>query len=189
MSETHLPDVHLQEQGAGAVQMPEAAGPAQGTVGKTADALTPPEIAPEPMVEGGPVFKASEYGSVLFTYWEHVAIQDARRNSTGYAKAPSASELARSLKTREDGERVKPPPEEREIRLSGIVYKGSADWAIWLNNKRVTPDALPSEVLDLKVYKNYVEMKWFDEYTNQILPLRLRPHQRFNIDSRIFLPG
>jgi hypothetical protein len=32
-------------------------------------------------------------------------------------------------------------------------------------------------------------MKWFDEYTNQVFPIRLRPHQRFNIDARMFLPG
>ncbi len=130
-----------------------------------------------------------EFQPILFTYWEHVAIQDAR-NSRGLVRAPSAEELARSLRTRDDLEvKPRPPPEERELFLSGIVYKQGKNWTIWLNGKRVTPDALPVEILDLKVYKTYVEMKWFDEYTNQIFPIRLRPHQRFNIDTRIFLPG
>ncbi len=148
----------------------------------------PEQPKPEPMAKGGPVFDPAQYAPILFTYWEHAAIQDAR-SSRGLVRPLSESELEDALNSRDDGQRVRPPPEEREIRLSGIVYNGGKDWTIWLNGKRVTPDALPREVLDLKVFKSYVEMKWFDEYTNQIFPLRLRPHQRFNIDTRIFLPG
>ncbi|MCB1720224.1 MAG: hypothetical protein KDI11_00540 [Alphaproteobacteria bacterium] len=134
-------------------------------------------------------FDPLQYDSILFTHWEHVAIQDARRY-VGDTRNVTESELARDLKQREDiGEKIKPPPEEREIRLSGIVFHGKMDWAIWLNEERITPDAIPKEVMDLKVYKEYIEFKWFDEYTNQIFPIRLRPHQRFNIDTRIFLPG
>ena len=136
-----------------------------------------------------PQFNSADYNSLLFTFWEHTAIQDARR-ARGYARAPTEAELTRDLKTREDAlERIKPPPEEREIRLSGILYNTGADWTIWLNEERVTPTAIPEEVMDLKVYKTYIEFKWFDEYTNQIFPIRLRPNQRFNIDTRIFLPG
>jgi len=137
----------------------------------------------------GPLFNPAEYQSIVFTHWEHVAIQDAR-NSRGETRGVTESELMRDLKKREDQiEKVKPPPEEREIRLSGIVYNGGADWTIWLNEQRVTPEAIPEEVMDLKVYKTYIEFKWFDDYTNRIFPIRLRPHQRFNIDTRIFLPG
>lgn len=77
----------------------------------------------------------------------------------------------------------------REIRLSGLIYKSKSDWIIWLNGKRITPKSLPTEVYDLKVYKNYIELEWFDGNTNQIFPIRLRPHQRFNLDARMFLPG
>ena len=136
-----------------------------------------------------PLFNPEEYISLVFTHWEHVAIQDAKR-SRGLVRPPTEAELTRDLKTREDElERIKPPPEKREIRLAGIVYRKGGDWTIWLNEQRVTPDAIPEEVLDLKVYKTYIELKWFDDYTNQIFPIRLRPHQRFNIDTRIFLPG
>ena len=136
-----------------------------------------------------PIFNADEYTSLVFTHWEHVAIKDAVKYR-GKTRGVTEAELMRDLKKREDqAEKVKPPPEEREIRLSGIVYHGGKDWTIWLNEQRVTPDAIPEEVMDLKVYKTYIEFKWFDDYTNQIFPIRLRPHQRFNIDTRIFLPG
>jgi len=82
-----------------------------------------------------------------------------------------------------------PPPEERYIRLGGILFNSSSDWTIWLNKVRVTPKALPEEILDLRVFKQYVEMKWYDKYTKQILPVRIRPHQSFHMDQRIFLPG
>lgn len=171
----------------------DAAAPSSGAPASPGEALppVPGESSAEDVslaAAGGPVFNRDAFPPVFFTHWEHVAIQDAR-DSRGMVRPPSEDELMRDLNTRDDGVRVKPPPEEREIRLGGIVYRGGKDWTIWLNGKRVTPDALPREILDLKVYKAYVEMKWFDEYTNKIFPLRIRPHQRFNIDSRIFLPG
>jgi hypothetical protein len=129
-----------------------------------------------------------EIPSLLFTYWEHTAIIDARR-SRGMVRPPTEDELTESLKQGDDVDRPKPPPEEREVSLSGISYMSANEWTIWINGQRVTPDALPVEAMDLKVYEQYVEIKWFDEYSNQILPIRLRPHQRFNMDTRIFLPG
>ncbi len=125
--------------------------------------------------------------SLMFTFWEYSAIQDAR-SSVGSVRAPTDAELARDL-NKAQREKVKPPPDEREIRLGGIVYVRGDDWTIWLNEQRVTPNAIPPEVLDLQVFKEYIEVKWFDDYTNQIFPIRLRAHQKFNIDSRIFLPG
>lgn len=121
--------------------------------------------------------------SMFYTYWEHQALQDAKR-TRGSVRPPTKAELEAGA---EQG--MKPPPEEREITLGGIVYASGQEWTIWLNGQRVTPKAVPSEALDLRVFKEYIEIKWFDSYTNQIFPLRLRPHQRFNMDSRIFLPG
>lgn len=132
-------------------------------------------------------FQPSNFPSLLFTYWERTALQDAK-NARGLTRAPSDYELSRALKENME-ERVKPPPEERYVTLNGIVYKTKSNWTIWLNGIRVTPNAIPKEAMDLKVYKEYIELKWFDEYTNRIIPIRLRTHQRFNIDTRIFLPG
>lgn len=139
-------------------------------------------------VSGLRKFDAENFPSVLFTYWKQVAIEDARR-SRGLNRAPTDAELMRDLKKDKNENIPKPPPEARNISLSGIAYNGRESWTIWLNGQRVTPTAIPKEALDLKVFKEYIEIKWFDEYTNRIIPIRLRPHQRFNIDTRIFLPG
>lgn len=132
-----------------------------------------------------------DFHSILFTQWEHVALEDAR-HAQGVQRAPTQAELERNLRrlgVEEERKKIKPPPEQRNITLGGIAYTSKDDWTIWLNGQRVTPKALPGEILDLKVYNEYVEFKWFDDFTNQIFPIRLRPHQRFNIDARIFLPG
>jgi len=129
------------------------------------------------------------YNPILFTYAEYLAIEEAR-HTRAFVRAPTQDELLHDFQAEEaQSEKVKPPPEKRFIFLSGIVYKPGKKWTIYLNGQRVTPDALPKEIMDLKVYKTYVEMKWYDDYTNQIFPIRLRPHQRFNIDARVFLPG
>lgn len=140
------------------------------------------EVLPQPPVEGYPV---QDIPSLIFTYWEHTALLDAREAAGKVNPQP-----ARIVK---DGgqqeEKPKPPPEKREIRLGGILYNGPQDWTIWLNEQRVTPETVPKEVVDLSVSKDYIELKWYDDYTELIYPIRLRPHQRFNVDTRIFLPG
>lgn len=172
-------------------QMPEQAPeqPAEAPEQQPAEAApAAPQMSGEG-AKGAPVFDQEKFGSLVFTTWEYAAIQDMKR-SIGAVRTPEQSELERALKTRQDQEKkVKPPPEERELRLGGIVYHGNKDWTIWLNEKRITPDALPTQIMELKVYKTYVEMKWYDDWSNQIYPIRLRPHQRFNLDARMFLPG
>lgn len=166
----------------GNVQSPQAAVQAEPKSLSASQSSQLTEFAEKP-----PSFSSEDYPSLLFTYWEHVAISDARHRR-GNVRAPTEAELERDLNTMQK-EKVKPPPEERDISLGGIVYHSRKDWTIWLNGKRVTPDALPTEVIDLRVHGEFIEIKWFDEYSNQIFPIRLRPHQRFNIDTRIFLPG
>lgn len=117
--------------------------------------------------------------SLFLTPSEQSLLQEARLGLT--TRAPSDYELG------QDGENI--PRGIREISLGGIVYLSKGDWTVWLNNQKITPSRLPPEILDIKVYKNYIKLKWFDAYTNQIFPIKLRTHQRFNIDSRIFLPG
>lgn len=128
----------------------------------------------------------NEIPSLVFTYWEYNAIQEAKSSRGNIASEESAEEQDFSMP---EDNAAKPPPEKRDIKLGGILYKTEKDWTIWLNGQRITPGAIPKEVIDLKVYEQYIEVKWYDRYTKQILPIRLRPHQRFNIDSRIFLPG
>lgn len=116
--------------------------------------------------------------SLFFSVWEHDLLIDARRGLKTRA-ADSDDGVDNTI--------VQSGP--RDIALGGIVYHSGKEWTIWLNNTRVSPDAIPEEIIDLKVFKEYVELEWFDESTNQIFPIRLRAHQRFNLDTRMFLPG
>ncbi len=77
----------------------------------------------------------------------------------------------------------------REVKLGGILYTGPDNWIVWINEQRVTPKAMPEEIVDIKVRKDHIELKWEDQQTNTIFPIRLKPNQRFNLDARIFLPG
>ncbi len=129
-------------------------------------------------------FDVNKIPSLLFTYWQHKSIKDAEKNR-GAVRPPTQAELD----ALERGDEVKKDPGPREVALGGIVFTAKDDWVIWLNGKRVMPDAIPKEVMDLHVFKDYIELKWIDEYTNQIFPIRLRTHQRFNMDNKIFLPG
>ena len=130
------------------------------------------------------VLKSKKIPSLFFTYWQHQAIQDAKK-SRGVVRPPTQAELD----AMKNGDDLKPKPQERDITLEGIVFVDDGDWTIWLNGKRVTPSAVPVEVLDLQVFKDYIEVKWLDDYTDQVFPIRLRAHQRFNLDLRMFLPG
>lgn len=131
-----------------------------------------------------PVLKSKKIPSLFFTYWQHQAIQDAKK-SRGVVRPPTQAELDAMI----EGDDLKPKPQERDITLGGIVFVDEGDWTIWLNGNRITPDAVPIEVLDLQVFKDYIEVKWLDDYTDQVFPIRLRAHQRFNLDLRMFLPG
>lgn len=136
------------------------------------------------------IVKPMDVGTIVFTLWQHSLLQEAKRllkvrpvdrgedlSGTGIGMGGSASEGAAV------------PRGVRELSLSGILFKGKDNWIVWLNGKRLAPDALPKEIMDIKVTDEYVDLKWFDAYSNLIYPVRIRPHQRFNLDSRIFLPG
>lgn len=125
--------------------------------------------------------KADDIGSLVFTLWQHSLLQDAKRLFT--TRRPTSGEIASANST------APAPRGIRELSLSGILYKGSNNWIVWLNGQRVAPDAIPKEVIDIKVSESHVDLKWFNSYTNLIYPIRIRPHQRFNLDTRIFLPG
>lgn len=78
---------------------------------------------------------------------------------------------------------------ERNVSLGGILFYNESNWIIWLNEKRVTPKALPEEITDISVEKGAVKLKWLDKKTNTVYPIRLKPNQTFNLDARVFLPG
>ena len=118
--------------------------------------------------------------SLFLTPSEQSLIQEARLGLT--TRAPTAAELRQG----KDGAVSIGP---RELALGGIVYSSAGEWSVWLNGQQITPKRLPPEILDIKVRRNSIRLKWFDAHTNQIFPVKLKPLQRFNIDTRIFLPG
>lgn len=129
-----------------------------------------------------PQVRIDQIPSLLFTSDEAALIASVRQGVI--ARPPTESEIRRA----EEGE----APRERgprELALGGIVYKSSSNWTVWMNGQKITPQRIPSEILDIQVRKDHIRVRWFDAYTNQIFPVKLRPHQRFNIDTRIFLPG
>lgn len=131
---------------------------------------------------GQPQVQPQQLKTIFFTLWQHKLLLEAKRLFT--TRPPSESELS------EDSSSSGPrDPGIREIKLGGILYAGSGNWIVWLNGLRVTPEAIPKEVMDIKVHADYVELKWYDAFSNLIFPIRLQAHQRFNLDSRIFLPG
>lgn len=129
-----------------------------------------------------PSIDLNQIPSLFFTPSEQSLIAEARAGFT--ARPPTDLELRQA----EQGE-ASVPMGPRELALGGIVYTSAGDWTIWLNGEEVTPKRLPPEILDIKVRKDYVRIRWFDAYTNQIFPIKIRSNQRFNIDTRIFLPG
>lgn len=154
------------------------------------------QAAPNPTGPVGGVYSAlpardwmldpERLNSLFFSTWTHSLLDEARRGLK--ARAPTSGEVAAAMNDGL-GEDAPKDPGIRELALGGILYANAKDWTVWLNGQRVRQDAMPPEILDLRVFKTYIDLRWFDAYTNQVFPIRLRPHQRFNLDSRIFLPG
>jgi hypothetical protein len=141
-----------------------------------------------------PKLDLSRFPSLFFLVWEHDLISDARQGlntrppDTGTGREESEAAQAEAVaKGLADAIPLIDSP--REIALGGIVYGSAEKWTIWINGMRVSPDRIPAEIMDLKVYKDYIELEWFDPKTNQVFPVRMKSHQRFNLDARIFLPG
>lgn len=131
------------------------------------------------------IFVRSSIPSLVFTPQQYALLREARIGFN--TRIPTLQEL------KDPGDPNDPNFRRgiiiRDIKLAGIAYISPDDWTIWLNNMRLTPDALPSEIVDLKVFKDFIELRWYDIKTDQIFPIRLRANQTFNLDTRIFLPG
>ncbi len=84
----------------------------------------------------------------------------------------------------------KPVPAYRVIRVSGVLYRSPADWVVWMNNHKVTPDNLLPEIVDISVKdSSKVSLKWYDVGLNQVISITLRPHETYDIPTGILIPG
>ena len=176
------------EQGAISGNPPQAADQQAGAVPPTGAA----DIEIENLVfkAGAGNEKKKSISSLFFTESQFNTLNEAikRRNYSAVVEEGDVTYSEPSDGMEEgDEERVKPA--NREVYLSGLVFVHEKDWTVWLNGMRVKPDAIPDEIKDIKVYKTHIDIKWFDDYNNKIYPIRLKPHQRFNVDTHTFLPG
>lgn len=133
-----------------------------------------------------PQVVVDEMPSLFLTENEIFQLRQAAQNL--FTRPPTSEEVEREQNQAEDGE-LSHPSSVREISLGGILYTSNNDWVIWLNSEKITPKNIPPAIMDVDVYKDHIKLKWLDFQTNQIFPVKLRPHQRFNFDTRIFLPG
>lgn len=81
------------------------------------------------------------------------------------------------------------PLAPRTIHLAGLLYSSDKNWIVWLNGFRLTPERLLPEVIEINVDSKGVRLKWYDAFSNKIIGIRLRPHQIYDIDTGILLPG
>jgi hypothetical protein len=174
-----------------AASAPNATPGVSKDVAGLADSEVPPEVrilrGIERELKGKykqQVFEPSDIPSLIYAPWQHALLNEARIGFN--TRVPTKGELDMGSP---DDPNYKPPPSVRVLNLGGIVFNTPDEWTIYLNGKRVTPDAMPSEAVDLRVYKDFIELRWFDTQTNQIFPVRLRSNQKFNLDARVFLPG
>ncbi|TVQ83124.1 MAG: hypothetical protein EA357_07220 [Micavibrio sp.] len=123
-----------------------------------------------------PDYKTTPYPrSLFFTQSEVSAIN---RALLGFG--PSSTDA------KDDGKRRTDP---RYLNLSGVLYKSPDEWVIWLNGQRLTPDRLLPEIIEINVSPSKIEMKWFDYGISDVIFITLRPHQFYDIETGILLPG
>ncbi len=123
--------------------------------------------------------------SLIFTPSQQSLLREARNGFN--TRIPTEAETLASSGAA--GSLQQPAMAVRKLSLGGIVFISPDEWTIWLNKRRITPDKLPTEAVDLRVYKEFIELRWFDAQTNQIYPIRLRPNQTFGLDAHTFIPG
>lgn len=80
-------------------------------------------------------------------------------------------------------------PPIRRIALSGVVYKAADDWLIWINGQKVTPTISMKEIVDIKVEREKVHLKWFDIGANYVIDITMRPNETYDIPTGVLLPG
>ncbi len=145
-----------------------------------------------------------DFSTVFFTKWELETLLETRQISLKRTLKEKEQFIDMAIADITDEERPLTAEEkaaiarrerlvaeakmQRDISLSGIYYKAQDDWVVWLNGQRIEPGETPQAVVEMTVQRDYVEIKWLDYYTNKIFPIRLRPHQIFNLDELVFLP-
>ncbi len=81
-------------------------------------------------------------------------------------------------------------PKRRIIKVSGVLFRSTNDWAVWINGRKITPEQLLPEIIEIKVKNSsYVKLKWYDVGLNKVISIMMRPNQTYDITTGILLPG
>lgn len=100
------------------------------------------------------------------------------------AEVSSLREAAAGRRTNEkflEAESVELIPIDRKIKLSGIYYKDDANWIVWMNGYKLHPRYLLPEIHKIDVKQDEVYLEWYDIGLNDIIKLKMRPHQVYDI--------
>jgi hypothetical protein len=152
---------------------PPQTEPAKAGVVAAAVATPEPAKPPEPVVDRSPFAQ-----SLLFSPLEILLIKKFLEGGDNPANADI--EAIRSAPY---------IPPVRRIILSGIVYKGQDNWIVWLNNQKLTPGNLLPEVVSMSVKEDRIDLEWYDIGLNDVIKIKMRPHQIYDIVTGVLLPG
>lgn len=158
------------------------------------------------------IFTVPNVSSLFYTVRQHALLREAQAGFFNALQREKSPEAKRDQKPELSGldlspEYVDPEPIDqdeqpkqkntqqkqesrtdfvRSLKLNGIIYNGPDKWIVWLNDKRITPSDKPKQIVDINVSVNHVKLRWYDGFRNKIFPVKLRPGQLFNLDSRSF---
>lgn len=104
------------------------------------------------------------------------------------AEVTAVREAAAGRRTNEkflDADKEELIPVDRKIKLSGIYYKNDSTWIVWMNGYKLHPRYLLPEIHKIQVKQDEVYLEWYDIGLNNIIKLKMRPHQIYDIVTGI----
>lgn len=104
------------------------------------------------------------------------------------AEVTALREAAAGRRTNEkflEADTVELIPIDRKIKLSGIYYKDDSNWIVWMNGYKLHPRYLMPEIHKIQVKQDEVYLEWYDIGLNDVIKIKMRPHQIYDIVTGI----
>jgi hypothetical protein len=80
-------------------------------------------------------------------------------------------------------------PPIRRIKVAAVIYDSPDKWMVYINNQWITPNVSMKEIVDIKVERDLIHLKWYDIGANKVLVLTMRPNETYDIVTGVLLPG
>mgnify|MGYP000852574927 CR=1 FL=1 len=156
-------------------------------------AQTPPEGAAQAPVDpaAAAAQKAAEEAAVKAAEEARLAALNKPFRDTllfAPAEVTALREAAAGRRTNEkflEADKVELIPIDRKIKLSGIYYKDDNNWIVWMNGYKLHPRYLMPEIHKIQVKQDEVYLEWYDIGLNDVIKIKLRPHQIYDIVTGI----